>query len=170
MHCDVVMVGYRLNAKEPAAKALERILGLPPEVARRLARAFPVTVVEGASDTDAARIRTELEAAGALVELRSLSSAGLAPVRPANEQAEPAPRAAQRLTPDPARLAHAGTHPERAPAASARQTPEPMRSMHAPTGAELSSSTAARLTPEPARPANPEHSGELVAEPRPGPG
>ncbi|HEX5656222.1 MAG TPA: hypothetical protein VFX59_03465, partial [Polyangiales bacterium] len=71
MQSDVVITGYRLNAKEPAQKALERILGLPPEVARALARNFPAVVVEGAANDNALRIRDQLESAGALVEVRA---------------------------------------------------------------------------------------------------
>ncbi|MET0286528.1 MAG: hypothetical protein ABW352_18745 [Polyangiales bacterium] len=71
MQSDVVITGYRLNAKEPAQKALERILGLAPEVARALARTFPAVVLEGAANDNALRIRDQLESAGALVELRA---------------------------------------------------------------------------------------------------
>lgn len=76
MQSDVVMIGYRLNAKEPAAKALERILGLTPEAARQLARQFPVVVVQGASEAHAAEVAHALETAGALVELRSHAAEG----------------------------------------------------------------------------------------------
>jgi hypothetical protein len=68
---DVVIVGYRLNAKEPAQKALERILGLTPDAARALARSFPAVVVQGAANDNAERIRDQLESAGATVELRA---------------------------------------------------------------------------------------------------
>ncbi|HEY6881567.1 MAG TPA: ribosomal protein L7/L12 [Polyangiales bacterium] len=68
---DVVITGYRLNAKEPAQKALERILGLSPEDARTLARSFPAVVVQGAANDNAERIRAQLVDAGALVELRA---------------------------------------------------------------------------------------------------
>jgi hypothetical protein len=70
VHCDVVIVGYRLNAKEPAAKALERILGLTPETARTLARGFPSVVVENAPEARAEELREQLSQAGARVELR----------------------------------------------------------------------------------------------------
>jgi hypothetical protein len=68
---DVVITGYRLNAKEPAQRALERILGLTPDAARLLARSFPAVVLEGAANDNALRIRDQLESAGALVELRA---------------------------------------------------------------------------------------------------
>jgi hypothetical protein len=76
---DVVIVGYRLNAKEPAQKALERILGLSPDAARTLARSFPAVVVEGAANDNAERIRAQLSDAGALVELRASGGRPLAP-------------------------------------------------------------------------------------------
>ena len=71
MHCDVVIIGYRLNAKEPAAKALERILGMFAEDARKLARSFPATVLAAGSQEQAERLMQQLTEAGALVELRA---------------------------------------------------------------------------------------------------
>jgi hypothetical protein len=67
----VVIVGYRLNAKEPAAKALERILGLSPQDARHLARSFPALVARGLIEGQAAALAEQLRAAGANVELRA---------------------------------------------------------------------------------------------------
>ncbi len=84
---DVVITGYRLNAKEPAQKALERILGMSPEAARTMARSFPAVVVQGAANDNAERIRAQLEHAGALVELRSSPPRGLSARAPNIERA-----------------------------------------------------------------------------------
>jgi len=82
VHCDVVIVGYRLNAKEPAAKALERILGVTPEAARALTRAFPSVVAENAPEAHAEQLREQLTSAGALVELRPRGALNVAAARP----------------------------------------------------------------------------------------
>jgi hypothetical protein len=74
---DVVITGFRLNAKEPAQKALERILGLSPDAARALSRSWPAVVMEGVANDNALRIRDQLERAGALVELRQARLAAL---------------------------------------------------------------------------------------------
>lgn len=66
-----MITGYRPNAREPAQRALERILGLTPDAARSLARSLPAVVVQGAANDNAERIRAALENAGALVELRA---------------------------------------------------------------------------------------------------
>lgn len=94
MHCDVVIVGYRLNAKEPAPKALERILGLTPEAARKLSRGFPSVVRHDISEAEGASLAEQLTAAGALVELRAPAQAA-APPPPSPPP--PAPKPASRL-------------------------------------------------------------------------
>jgi hypothetical protein len=89
VHCDVVIVGYRLNAKEPAPKALERILGLFAEDARKLARSFPATVLAAGSQEQAERLMEQLTEAGALVELRASKPMPAPPPR----EAQPTTRA-----------------------------------------------------------------------------
>jgi hypothetical protein len=68
---DVVIVGYRLNAKEPAAKALERILKLAPDEARRVARSFPARVASGLPNERAEALAEALRDAGAQVQLEA---------------------------------------------------------------------------------------------------
>ncbi|MDB4973835.1 MAG: hypothetical protein JWN48_2176 [Myxococcaceae bacterium] len=85
MRFDVVIVGYRLNAKEPAPKAMERILGLDAETARRLARNFPATVRAGLDLDKAENLKEDLTEAGALVELHAEKPTGL------HKKVEPAP-------------------------------------------------------------------------------
>jgi hypothetical protein len=70
VHCDVVIVGYRLNAREPAPKALERILRLTPDAARTVARSFPAVVAQGVREAEGEQLAEALRAAGAQVELR----------------------------------------------------------------------------------------------------
>jgi hypothetical protein len=103
---DVVIAGYRLNAREPAAKALERILQLTPEGARKLARSYPTTVLTGGSQAAAEQLAEELREAGAVVELRA-SQAGERASHPAGPHPGlplPSPRASL-----PARSAPATT-------------------------------------------------------------
>ena len=75
MRSDVVIVGYRLNAKEPAAKALERILGLAAEEARALARTFPAVVARAVPQERAEQLADALRTAGAQVDLRDAGEA-----------------------------------------------------------------------------------------------
>ncbi len=174
MHCDVVMVGYRLNAKEPAAKALERILGLTPEDARRLARAFPVTVVEGTSESDAVRIRDELQAAGALVELRAQSRApGFVSEARTNARFDAAgavqePESpATRLTPEPTRNSNLGPRADLGTAGRTRLTPEPARSSNVGPRIDVALAAPTRRTPEPLRASSPGPSAALRPSPEP---
>lgn len=99
MRSDVVIVGYRLNAKEPAAKALERILLLTPEAARTLARTFPAVVAHAKAHDEAEQLAAALRSAGAQVELRPATEE---PARAHEPLVLPLPPAGpQRAMPDP---------------------------------------------------------------------
>lgn len=182
MHCDVVIVGYRLNAKEPAAKALERILGLTPETARTLARGFPSVVVENAPEARAEQLLEQLTNAGALVELRPRTPIQAAPPRPevplelANTAAAPSPLRAAPAPPRRERLPVADFSldlelgsipaPQRAPA---NQRPVESLSLP-PTRAQQAAANQARALPQPSPAAGPPNNYQLgdfgLARPR----
>ncbi len=67
--CDIVITAFRLNAVQPAAKALQHILGLSPSDAAVLAKSFPCVVRENETAEEAERLCSELNAAGAHAEL-----------------------------------------------------------------------------------------------------
>ena len=157
----MIIVGYRLNAKEPAAKALERILGLAPDAARKLARSFPALVRQALAQPDAELIAARLRDAGALVELRETAGAGptrkrtstpLPPPSPvaaqaARQRAIPTPRPAAGPTPEPSsdtaayRLGDFGLGP---PPAAAR----PAAAATAPAAPAAASAAVARAPNE----------------------
>lgn len=120
MRSDVVIVGYRLNAKEPAAKALERILGLGPEDARKLARGFPAVVARAVTLERAEALAEQLKAAGAQVDVREhveLSVASAALPRAAAEggsRSAPLPTSARDARPEEPPLAERAERTERA--------------------------------------------------------
>ena len=127
MRSDVVIVGYRLNAREPAAKALERILGLASADARQLARGFPALVARDLAATEAEALKAELQAAGAQVELRPhLATMGAAPRGQPARAAHAAPLASSHYT-GAAAAAHARLpEPDYAPRDTAHLVfPEP---------------------------------------------
>jgi hypothetical protein len=68
---DVIIVGFRLNAQESPARALERVLGLPSEQAKRVAKHFPYTAASDVSAEDAEALRARLFEAGARSTVRS---------------------------------------------------------------------------------------------------
>ncbi|MET0341459.1 MAG: hypothetical protein ABW252_10695 [Polyangiales bacterium] len=119
MHRDVVIVGYRLNAKEPAPKALERILGLAPEVARKVARSFPAVVGAALSEHEATQLAARLRDAGAQVEVRELAREGARPEQAVAAAPMPAPLPAARMPPPPAAARMPPPPPPPPPAARA---------------------------------------------------
>lgn len=67
---DIVVVGFRLNARLKPAEAMHSVLGVSPDAARELVREFPATVLCGVSQGRAERVSRELNEAGAKVEVR----------------------------------------------------------------------------------------------------
>ncbi len=66
---DVVIAGFRLNAKEQPAKALERILSMSPEQARVCSKQFPHLALSNAPREAAEALRLQLDEAGARVSI-----------------------------------------------------------------------------------------------------
>lgn len=69
MRYDLVIVGYRLNASVKPAQALQTVLGLDSETARKLTRQFPATVLTGLSLSRAEGVAKQLTDLGAKVEV-----------------------------------------------------------------------------------------------------
>ncbi len=82
--CDIIITAYRLNAVQPAAKALQRILGLSPADAAALAKRFPCVVRANEDPQEAERLCAALQEAGAFAELQAHESQH-APPEPAPE-------------------------------------------------------------------------------------
>ncbi len=86
---DVVIAGFRLNAKEQPAKVLERLLAMSAEQARVCSKNFPHVALSNASREAAEALQKRLDEAGA--------RASVTPHQPgaviANDTARPAPTA-----------------------------------------------------------------------------
>lgn len=66
---DVVLVGFRLNARLKPAQALEAVLGLDAESCRALTQRFPATVLTGVSQSRADRVVEQLDQMGGKAEV-----------------------------------------------------------------------------------------------------
>ncbi len=128
---DVVITGFRLNATEKPATALQRILCLGPGEAGALAKGFPCVVRAALPAAEAQHLQSVLREAGAHVQLRepgrsmppetgmpaSVLPSGLPlPASPGSAPA-PAPRDAAATPSQPAAA------PSRPAAAPSRETP-----------------------------------------------
>ena len=69
MRYDVVLVGFRLNARLKPAQALEAVLGLDVESCKALTQRFPATVLTGVSQSRADKIVEQLEQMGGKAEV-----------------------------------------------------------------------------------------------------
>jgi hypothetical protein len=85
---DVVLTGFRLNAGEPPAKVLERVLGLEPAKARAATQRFPV-ILARTSQERADQLADLLREAGAMVDVREVGAVA----RPTQPMPAPAPGA-----------------------------------------------------------------------------
>jgi len=68
--CDVVITGFRLNAVEKPAAALQRVLQVSEDEARALSKRFPCVVLADAPSVAAQPLMAALREAGAHVQLR----------------------------------------------------------------------------------------------------
>jgi hypothetical protein len=87
---DVLITGVNAKAQEAPATVLARVLGLPPEQARRVAKTFPSMLVSGATRSHAESVAAQLREGGIRVELVQR-----------DEPAGPAPKAAEKRVEKP---------------------------------------------------------------------
>jgi hypothetical protein len=114
----LVILGFRLNAGEPPAKALERVLGMDPQRAKDLTRSFPC-VVGATANPEHARIHAErLTQAGAKVEVRE-QHLGVVPAAAQAPAAPEAPSVSARVPPPPPQPVQRQAVPEEAAPAEA---------------------------------------------------
>jgi hypothetical protein len=66
---DVVLVGFRLNARLKPAQALQAVLGLDAEACRALTQKFPATVLTGVSQSRADKVVEQLDEVGGKAEV-----------------------------------------------------------------------------------------------------
>jgi hypothetical protein len=66
---DVVLVGFRLNAKLKPAQALQAVLGLDADACRALTQKFPATVLTGVSQSRADKVVEQLDELGGKAEV-----------------------------------------------------------------------------------------------------
>jgi hypothetical protein len=66
---DVVLVGFRLNARLKPAQALEAVLGLDAEACKALTQRFPATVLTGVSQSRADKVVEQLDQMGGKAEV-----------------------------------------------------------------------------------------------------
>jgi hypothetical protein len=66
---DVVLVGFRLNARLKPAQALQAVLGLDAEACRTLTQKFPATVLTGVSQSRADKVVEQLDELGGKAEV-----------------------------------------------------------------------------------------------------
>jgi hypothetical protein len=66
---DVVLVGFRLNARLKPAQALQAVLGLDAEACKALTQKFPATVLTGVSQSRADKVVEQLDEVGGKAEI-----------------------------------------------------------------------------------------------------
>jgi hypothetical protein len=66
---DVVLVGFRLNARLKPAQALQAVLGLDAEACKALTQKFPATVLTGVSQSRADKVVEQLDELGGKAEI-----------------------------------------------------------------------------------------------------
>ena len=71
---DVVLTGFDAAKKLAVIKAIREITGLGLKEAKDMVEGAPKTVKEGASKEDAEKLKADLEAAGATVEVKLFQS------------------------------------------------------------------------------------------------
>lgn len=69
MRYDVVLVGFRLNARLKPAQALQTVLGLDAEACKVLTQRFPATVLTGVSQSRADKVVEQLAEMGGKAEV-----------------------------------------------------------------------------------------------------
>lgn len=85
MRYDVVLVGFRLNARLKPAQALQAVLGLDADACRVLTQKFPATVLTGVSQSRADKVVEQLDEMGGKAEVH-LSRISLAAEPEKNSQ------------------------------------------------------------------------------------
>jgi hypothetical protein len=66
---DVVLVGFRLNARLKPAQALQAVLGLDVDACKALTQRFPATVLTGVSQSRADKVVEQLDEMGGKAEV-----------------------------------------------------------------------------------------------------
>jgi hypothetical protein len=66
---DVVLVGFRLNARLKPAQALQTVLGLDVEACKALTQKFPATILTGVSQSRADKVVEQLDELGGKAEV-----------------------------------------------------------------------------------------------------
>jgi hypothetical protein len=85
---DVLITGVVHSATEPPAVVLARVLGMPPDQARRVARTFPSMLVTGATRAHAESVASQLREGGIKVEVVDRDATARPAPSPAPTRAE----------------------------------------------------------------------------------